>query len=330
MYPYWWAFALAQSVAAASQSSAAPQMVGEPGAAAALALPPDFNTVFAATVAAFNSGAGVNPNMWMSMMGNMANKAQIPGMVPALDQHHHQQQQPSLPHSAPRPAGTVGATPQKLPATSLAATTSMAQQTPQVSGRPLITVNGHPFPSGCPSSSSPMKAGMTNLDTCAPAMPRLQPNGKMLAGMPSIPSSRVKFQVTNLPNGGAPAPLMRSTSGMSQMTQMHVNGDGMASASTTLSLGLGSGSHQSHQSHHAVRIEQQQQLQQIRKPANLRFFPSIVNGVQGFLGPRLGGYQSEAAALATEARRRRRELKRTKSLQSQLQQEKKLASVKSL
>jgi hypothetical protein len=89
----------------------------------------------------------------------------------------------------------------------------------------------------------------------------------------------------------------------------------VASTSTTLSLGLGSHS---------------QQQQQMRKPANLRFFPTIGNGVQGYLGPRLGVYQTEAAALATEARRRRRELKRTKSLQSQLEQEKKLASVRTL
>lgn len=283
MLPYWWAFALAQSVAAASQSAAAAPQMNEPSAA----LPPDFNTVFTATVAAFNSGAALNPNMWMSMMGNMNNQTQIPGIVPPLDQ-----KQPNLAHSAPKP---VEASPQK-PTTMAAAAAER-----QALGRTPIPVNGHPYPS---VSSSPVKADMTNLDP----MPRLLMNGKIPAGIPCNPSSRAKYQVNN-----APSPLVRSVSGMQQM---HVSGDGMAATSTTLSLGLGS--------HQSGRTEP------MRKAGNLRFFPSIGNGVQGFLGPRLGAYQSEAAALATEARRRRRELKRTKSLQSQLQQEKKLASVKSL
>lgn len=271
MLPYWWAFALAQSVAAATSQSAAgpPQMGCEPVAAAAAAgaaLPSDFNTVFAATVAALNSGAGLNSNMWVNMMGNN------PGTVPPLDANH----QPTLAHSAPR---ATEASPPKPDGT--------AERTP-------MPVNSHPY-----QSSSPVKAGMTNHVS--------QMNGKIPAGLPNNLNSRVKYQLSN---NQAPSPLVRSVSGM------HVPGDGMATASTTLSLGLGA---------HSGRTEQQ-----MRKSGNLRFFPTIGNGVQGFLGPRLGVYQSEAAAMATEARRRRRELKRTKSLQNQLQQEKKLASVKSL
>lgn len=274
MLPYWWAFAVAQSVAAAtSQSSAGPPQMGcEPIAAAAAAgaaLPSDFNTVFAATVAALNNGAGLNSNMWVNMMGNMTNN---PGMVPPLDPKH----QPTLAHSAPR------------------ATEVSPPKPDGAAERTSMPVNSHPY-----QSSSPVKAGMTNHVS--------QMNGKIPAGLPNNLNSRVKYQLTN---NQAPSPLVRSVSGV------HVPGDSMATASTTLSLGLGA---------HTGRTEQQ-----MRKPGNLRFFPTIGNGVQGFLGPRLGVYQSEAAAMATEARRRRRELKRTKSLQNQLQQEKKLASVKSL
>lgn len=216
-------------------------------------------------------------------MGNMTNKTLMSGMVPALVEQTHQ---PTMAHSAPRPAEV--ALPQKPAAAE--------ERPPQALGRTTsLPVSGHPY-------SSPVKVvGMTNLDS----MSRSQMNGKIPAGIPSNTNSRVKYQLTN------GAPLVRSVSGLTP--QVH---DGIASASTTLSLGVSS-----------HRTNEQQQM---RKPGNLRFFPTIGNGVQGYLGPRLGVYQSEAAALATEARRRRRELKRTKSLQSQLQQEKKLASVKSL
>ena len=308
MVPYWWAaFAVAQSVAAASQST--PRQMGENGAAP---VQPDFNTIVAATLAALNSGTGMNPNMWMNMMPNMANmtnmanmanmgnKPQIPGMVAAPEQQ--QQQAPTLAHSAAWPTPTSESAPHK-PAASLVGAPAQPQALRRSSS---MTMNGHPHGTHGLPSSSPMKSGTLNVD-----MSRAQMNGKIPAGMPS---NRGKYP-TGLPNGG----LTRSGSGMTQMSQMHASVDGMESTSTTLSLGL------------ATHQSQSRQAEQMRKPAtSLRFFPTIGNGVQGFLGPRVGAHQSEAAALATEARRRRRELKRTKSLQSQLQQEKKLASAKSL
>ncbi|KAG0588461.1 hypothetical protein KC19_2G244800 [Ceratodon purpureus] len=347
MIPYWWAFALAQ-MAAATQSATPPQM-GEPGAAPAA---PDMNSVIAATVAAFNNGAGMNPNMWMNMMSGMptmpniptmpnmstmpsmpnmsGNKLQIPGAV-AAEAEQQAQQQPTLAHSAARPTPTLDSAPHK-PAASMAAAQPVQ---PQALGRSAMTMSGHPHAGGL-SSSSPMKSGILNVDpSVTMSRPHMNGSMKIPAVIPSNPSSRGKYQ-TGLVNGG-PSPLIRSSSGtlirsssgmsqmshIPQMSQMHASADGMPSTSTNLSLGLAT-----HQSLPG-RMDQQ-----MRKPvsasANLRFFPTIGNGVQGFLGPRVGAYQSEAAALATEARRRRRELKRTKSLQSQLQQEKKLASVKSL
>ncbi|XP_024394866.1 uncharacterized protein [Physcomitrium patens] len=284
MLPYWWAFALAQSVAA-TQSSGVPQLPE------GVVVPPDFNVVFAATVAALNNGAAMNPNMWMNLMGNMS-KAQVPGMVAAPDQ------QATLTHSAARP--------------------SVTSELPPAGGTDRFQVLGRSPVAKSSASSSPMK-GVTNTDaTVIMSKPSSQVSGKIPSGLPSMLStshSRGKYQVASL---GAPASHSLQTTG-SGMTQYHVAGDGIASASTTLSLGPGS-----HQ------LQQSGRMDQLRKAGNLRFFPTIGNGVQGFLGPRVGAYQSEAAAKATEARRRRRELKRTKSLQSQLQQEKKLVSTKSL
>lgn len=290
MLPYWWAFALAQSVGA-TQSSGTPQM---PGGAV---MPPDFNAVFAATVAAFNNGAAMNPNMWMNLVANMS-KGQAPGIVAAPDQ------QPSLAHSAARPAGTPEL-PQK-PSASMSGGTDRSQGL----GMSPMTKNY--------VSASPMK-GVANADpVVALSGSSPQTSRKISVGLPSMPSShqsRGKYQVARLRTPASHS-LQRTGSGM---TQYHVAGDGTVSTSITLSLGLGS-----HQLHHPGRTEQ------MRKPGNLKFFPTIGNGVKGFLGPRVGAFQSEAAAKATEARRRRRELKRTKSLQSQLQHDKKLVSAISL
>lgn len=244
----------------------------------------------------------MNFNPWMNM-SNMLNKPQMSEMVATPEQ---QQQQPTLALSGARPIPTSEAAPHK-PAASMAG----APAQPQGLGRSPMAVNGHLHPRG-----SPMRSGALNVDPCV-TVSRSPMNGKIPAGMPSTFHSRGKYQ-TGLPTGG-PAPLSRSGSGMSQMTQLHGSADGIVSTSTTLSLGLG------------IHQSLPGRTEQMRKPAtNLQFFPTIGNGVQGLLGPRLGTYQSEAAALATEARRRRRELKRTKSLQSQLQQEKKLTSAKSL
>lgn len=246
MMPYWWAFALAQSVAATSKSTSAavPPRVGEAGAVAA-ALPPDFNTIIAATVAAFSREAGSDANVWMSMVGNMsANRSFSPEMA--------------LPVAQKRPTEPACAAADERP------------PPPQLLGRTTsMPVSGYPYPTSSSMNDNPK-------------------------------GTIVKYHLTN------GAQLVRSISHSYAA---------VTSTSTTLSLGLGSHS---------------QQQQQMKKPANLRFFPIIGNGVQGYLGPRLGVYHTEAAALATEARRRRRELKRTKSLQSQLEQEKKLASVRTL
>lgn len=293
MLPYWWAFAFAQSLAA-SQSSA-PQ-----GGEGAL-LAPEINSMLGATLAAFNNGKGMDLDSWMSMMGSLSNVNHFAGKIPASEEHS------TLTNSSARPSTSLESptfSPQKF--VDLMTGGSVR---PHVSGKAYPTSN---YREGCPSSGS--MDGVMKSDSCIGGSRTQGYENAQVLSTTTFSKLGDKVQVT----GMTPATMSsgvhpRSIAGMIESNAA------LASASSSLPQ---------------VMTSSQQALpgrmEHMRKSANLGFYPSIGNGVHGFLGPSRGNYQSGSAALATEARRRRRELKRTKSLQSKQQQGKRLASTRTL
>lgn len=291
--PHWWAFALAQSFAA-SQSSA-PQ--GGEGPLSA----PEINSMLGATLAAFNNGKGMDLNSWMSMMGSLLNINPFAGKIPASEEHS------TLTNTSARPSPSLES-PMFSPQKSVDLITGGSVRT-HVSGK------AHPMSNnreGCPSSGS--MEGVMKSESCV--------GGSRLQGYENVQV----LSTTTFSKLGDKVPVTGLTPATMSAGLHPRSIAGIVESNTA----RGSASSSFPQVMTSCQQALPGQMEHLRKSGNLAFYPSIGNGVHGFLGPSRGNYQSGSAALATEARRRRRELKRTKSLQSKQQQGKRLASTRTL
>lgn len=298
--PYWWAFALAQA-AAAGQSLTLQANESTLG--------PDCNPMVAAAAtmaAAINSGMGMNPNLWLALnSSSLATINLFTGEVPASGQ------QPTFSMAPARLATTV-----ESPSVS-----SRILDVPMAAEPDRNVMLGNLYMA---QNQEDLRSSYLRAEGVAKPEPhsiisRLQLSGNaQVAGLITVSQSAEKSHIPGLSSISHSSSLNNlPVSGMMMHSTLGPGPEGPG-ASTTLSFSRTSGQPNSARLTHTGTL------------GNSGYYPSFQSGGQRYLGenPGLVRAQSATAALATEARRRRRELKRTKSLQSR--QGQRLAKTRSL